>query len=102
MNYHTKQHPWVPRLGSLCTGYGGLDRAVQAVLGGRLVWVADDDRHVSTVLQAHVPNAPNLGNLMTLDWSGVPQVDIVSAGFPCQDISIAGRGAGIAHCAGDA
>ncbi|MFF2657256.1 hypothetical protein ACFVUH_07805 [Kitasatospora sp. NPDC058032] len=33
-----------PVIGSLCTGYGGLDMAVQAVLGGELAWVADPDR----------------------------------------------------------
>ena len=28
-------------IGSLCTGYGGLDMAVQSVLGGRVAWVSD-------------------------------------------------------------
>jgi DNA (cytosine-5)-methyltransferase 1 len=89
-------------LGSLCTGYGGLDMAVQAVFGGFLAWCADNDRHVRTILAARFPGVPNLGDLTELDWSRVPPVDILSAGFPCQDISYAGRGAGIAHCVGDA
>lgn len=90
------------RLGSLCTGYGGLDMAVQQVLGARLVWVADNNRHVSELLRQHHPHIPNLGDISTLDWTSVEPIDLLSAGFPCQDVSFAGRGAGIAHCVGDA
>src|SRR4051794_23629010 len=92
----------LPRLGSLCTGYGGLDKAVQAVFGARLAWCADNDRYVSTILAARHPGAPNLGDLTELDWRQVDPVDILAAGFPCQDISYAGRGAGIKQQAGDA
>ena len=40
---------------------------------------------------------PNLGDVTALDWAKVPPVDLVSAGWPCQDISYAGPGAGIAE-----
>ena len=83
------------RAGSLCTGYGGLDMAVTTVFGGRLVWCADNDKHVAVVLDARYPDVPNLGDLTRLDWRTVESVDIISAGFPCQDISYNGRGAGI-------
>jgi DNA (cytosine-5)-methyltransferase 1 len=85
------------RIGSLCTGYGGLDMAVQAVFGGRLAWCADDDRHVSTVLRTRFPQVPNLGDLTAIDWKQIDPVDILCTGFPCQDISYAGLGAGIKH-----
>ncbi|WP_217705948.1 DNA cytosine methyltransferase [Verrucosispora sp. NA02020] len=84
-----------PRIGSLCSGYGGLDLAVELVLGGRLTWYAETDRHAATVLAHHLPGVANLGDIGTVDWTRVPPVDIVTAGFPCQDISNAGRRAGI-------
>jgi DNA (cytosine-5)-methyltransferase 1 len=83
------------RIGSACTGYGGLDMAISAVLGGRLVWCADNDRHISALLAARYPGVPNLGDLTTIAWQSVEPVDIISAGFPCQDISYSGLGAGI-------
>jgi DNA (cytosine-5)-methyltransferase 1 len=85
----------VLRIGSLCTGYGGLDIAVRAVFGGRLVWCADNDKHAAAVLDVRYPGVPNLGDLTWLDWRTVESADIISAGFPCQDISYSGRGAGI-------
>jgi DNA (cytosine-5)-methyltransferase 1 len=87
--------PTVLRIGSLCTGYGGLDMAVTTLFGGRLVWCADNDRYVATLLDTRYPDVPNLGDLTRLEWSTVESADIVSAGFPCQDISYSGRGAGI-------
>ena len=81
--------------GSLCTGYGGLDLAVTAVTGARLAWVAETDQYAAAVLAHHWPGVPNLGDVTALDWAKVPPVDLVSAGWPCQDISYAGPGAGI-------
>ena len=76
------------RIGSLCTGYGGLDLAVQAVLGGQLAWYAEVDRHACTVLAHRFPGVVNHGDIRTVDWTRVAQVapvDLVTAGFPCQD-----------------
>lgn len=88
-------HPAGPRIGSLCTGYGGLDLAVEAVLGGRLCWYAETDRHAQTVLKERWPGVVNLGDIREIDWTGVEPVDVLTAGFPCQDISNAGKRAGI-------
>jgi DNA (cytosine-5)-methyltransferase 1 len=84
-----------PRSGSLCTGYGGLDLAAAAVLGARLAWCAESDRHAAAVLAARYPHVPNLGDITALDWAAVPPVDLITAGWPCQDLSYAGPGAGI-------
>jgi DNA (cytosine-5)-methyltransferase 1 len=85
----------LPTIGSMCTGYGGLDLAAHAVYGGELRWCADNDPHATMLLHRRFPGVPNIGDLTTVDWTQVPAVDIVTAGFPCQDISYAGRGAGI-------
>src|SRR5206468_2797104 len=84
-----------PRIGSLCTGYGGLDLAVELVLGGELVWYAETDPHARTVLAARWAGVPNLGDIRTINWGTVEPVDVLTAGFPCQDISNAGKRAGI-------
>lgn len=95
--HHDSQHdtPDGPRIGSLCTGYGGLDLAVQAVFGGHLAWYAEVDRHVQTVLAHRFGGVVNLGDVRAVDWTHVAPVDIVTAGFPCQDISDAGKREGI-------
>lgn len=87
-------HP-APSIGSLCTGYGGLDLAVLAVLGGHLAWVADNDPAASRLLTTRWPDVPNLGDIRSLDWHTVARIDILTAGFPCQDISHAGTRRGI-------
>ena len=84
-----------PSIGSLCTGCGGLDLAVLAVLGGRVAWVADNDPACVRLLAKRWPGVPNLGDITGVDWHAVPRVDVVTAGFPCQDISHAGHRHGI-------
>lgn len=58
------------KLGSLCTGYGGLDMAVEAHFGAELVWVSEVDKDCSTLLAARFPGVPNLGDLTKVDWGG--------------------------------
>ncbi|PWW53144.1 DNA cytosine methyltransferase [Actinokineospora spheciospongiae] len=85
-----------PVVGSLCTGHGGLDLGVLAALGGgRIAWCADPDPHITTILAARMPAVPNLGDLRHIDWTSLTPVDVLTAGFPCQDISAAGTRAGI-------
>ncbi|MEV0701021.1 DNA cytosine methyltransferase [Saccharopolyspora sp. NPDC050389] len=85
-----------PVVGSLCTGYGGLDLGVLAALGGgSIAWCADPDPHIATLLAHRMPASPNLGDLRSINWRAADRVDVVTAGFPCQDISGAGRRKGI-------
>jgi DNA (cytosine-5)-methyltransferase 1 len=85
-----------PVIGSLCTGAGGLDLGVLTAFGGgRIAWCADPDPHITQVLAARMPDVPNLGDLTRIDWTKAEPVDVLTAGFPCQDISAAGRRAGI-------
>lgn len=85
-----------PTYGSLFAGSGGLTLGLKAVLGGTSVWYAENDPAARAVLALREPGIPNLGDVTTVDWASVPPVDILDGGSPCQDISMAGRRAGIA------
>jgi DNA (cytosine-5)-methyltransferase 1 len=85
----------VLRVGSLCSGYGGLDGAACEQFGAEVAWVADNDPAASKVLAERYPGVPNLGDIAAVEWEEVPPVDIATMGFPCQDVSSAGLGAGL-------
>jgi len=68
------------KLGSLCSGFGGLDLAVEAHYGATTVWHAESDKDCSKVLAHHWPTAPNLGDITQVEWSDVEPVDVLAAG----------------------
>ncbi|MDF3280882.1 DNA (cytosine-5-)-methyltransferase [Gordonia sp. N1V] len=82
-------------VGCLFSGYGGLSMAVNAYFGSRTAWFVEFDSAPSRILDHHWPNIPNHGDITSIDWSAVEPVDILCGGFPCQDVSAAGRRAGI-------
>ena len=90
-----------PRVLALCAGYGGLETALQWALDARTVVFAEKDPFAAAVFTAHHVGVPNLGDISTLtgsDWQRVRDTfapDVLAAGFPCQDISNAGKRVGI-------
>lgn len=83
------------RIGSLFSGVGGLDMAVEHVFGGTVAWHSEMDKDASAVLAHRFPDVPNLGDITQVDWNAVEPVDVICGGFPCQDLSAAGKRAGI-------
>ena len=85
------------RVLSLFSGIGGFELGFEAT--GRFVTVAQSeiDPYACQVLEKHwdVPNLGSVTDIKEGDLDGIGPVDVVLGGFPCQDISCAGRGDGI-------
>lgn len=87
--------------GEMFSGYGGLAMAVHDAFAthGHEVqtkWLAEFDDAPSRILAQRYPGVPNLGDVTTVDWADpAHRVDIVAGGSPCQDVSAAGRRAGM-------
>ena len=80
-------------VGSLFSGIGGLDLGFERA-GMTVAWQCEIDKAASTVLARHWPDVPNMGDVRDVGH-GTPSVDVVVGGFPCQDVSVAGRRAGL-------
>ncbi|WP_030962646.1 DNA cytosine methyltransferase [Streptomyces sp. NRRL S-378] len=81
----------------LCAGYGGLGIAVEQLTGDKVTVVAEVHGAACQVMAHRFPDAPNIGDIRYQSWGGLLDegIDIITAGFPCQDISNAGRRQGI-------
>ncbi|MCL2223584.1 MAG: DNA (cytosine-5-)-methyltransferase [Defluviitaleaceae bacterium] len=81
-------------LGSLFDGSGGFP------LGGLLcgikpLWASEVEPFPIRVTTKRLPDMMHLGDINTLDGAAIPPVDIITGGFPCQNLSVAGKRAGL-------
>lgn len=68
---------------------------IRQAMGGDVAWVSDIDPGPCKILAHRYPGVPNLGDVTAVDWTQVEPVDLICGGSPCQDVSTAGRRAGM-------
>lgn len=73
---------------SLFAGIGGFDIALERA-GARVLMQCERDLFCQSILRKHWPDAKLSADIRTLQASEIPDVDIWTAGFPCQDVSLA-------------
>lgn len=81
-------------IGSLFSGIGGLEMGLEMLGLGPVLWQCDADPYARAVLAHHWPNVHRFDDVRSIDATA-PRPDIICGGFPCQDISNAGKRAGI-------
>ena len=83
------------RLGSLFDGSGGFPLAATKV-GIEPVWASEIEPFPILVTTTRLPQMQHLGDICNIDGSQLEPVDVVTFGSPCQDLSVAGKRAGLA------
>jgi DNA (cytosine-5)-methyltransferase 1 len=85
------------RLLSLFTGIAGMDRGLEAAGVGHTVAQVEKEEYCRRVLARHYPNVcRDIIDVRDANRSNLPEFDAVCGGFPCQDLSSAGKRAGLA------
>ena len=80
--------------GSLFTGVGGFDLGCDAA-GWQCAFQVEWDKKASSVLEHHWPEVPKWSDVSDVKGADLPAVDVITFGFPCQDLSVAGKRAGL-------
>lgn len=84
------------KLGSLFDGSGGFPLA-GSLCGIEPVWAAEVEPYPIAVTRSRFPNMKHLGSVTDIHGGDIEPVDIITFGSPCQDLSVAGKRAGLKH-----
>lgn len=83
------------RIGSLFAGIGGLELGLERAGVGRVVWQVEIDDFRRGVLAKNWPHARQLADVREVRGEEVEPVEVLCGGFPCQDVSVAGKRVGL-------
>ena len=84
------------KLGSLFDGSGGFPLA-GSLCGVEPVWASEVEPYPIAVTRSRFPNMRHLGDISKVNGGEIEPVDIITFGSPCQDLSVAGKRAGLKH-----
>ena len=82
-------------VGALFAGIGGIELGLERTKGFRTIWAVEIDKFCQKVLKKNFGGIEVYGDIKEIDWAKVERPDVLTGGFPCQDISIAGKRKGI-------
>lgn len=82
------------KLGSMFDGSGTMPLCA-AMCGAQPVWASEVEPYPIAVTKTHLPGMKHLGSVTDIDGGKIEPVDIITFGSPCQDLSIAGKRAGL-------
>lgn len=83
------------RVGSCFSGIGGIDRGLEQA-DMKVVWQIEQDAACNRVLARHWPGVKRYGDITRVKAERLKPVDVLAGGFPCTDLSVAGKNAGLA------
>ena len=84
------------KIGSLFAGIGGFELGLErAIPGAETIWQVEQNAFCQKVLAKHWPDAKIYNDVRNITRDNVEPIDILCGGFPCQDISLAGKGMGL-------
>lgn len=85
-------------IGSLFSGIGGFELGLErAIPNSKTIWQCEQNAFAQKVLKKHWPDVPIYDDIKEIKHGSIDVVDVICGGFPCQDISQAGKGKGIAN-----
>lgn len=85
-------------IGSLFSGIGGFELGLErAIPNSKTIWQCEQNKFARKVLEKHWPDVPIYDDIKEMKHGSIDIVDVICGGFPCQDISQAGKGKGIAN-----
>ena len=84
------------KLGSLFDGSGGFPLA-GVLCGITPIWASEIEPYPIAVTRSRFPQMIHLGDVSEINGAEIEPVDVITFGSPCQDLSVAGKRAGLKH-----